>query len=70
MVNRMVSQLIRNYTILYFLDYGKSFGGAVNALLQQAILMKKAGHRVVLFFSDYLGNEDRKSTRLNSSHWS
>lgn len=57
MVNRMVSQLIRNYTILYFLDYGKSFGGAVNALLQQAILMKKAGHRVVLFFSDYLGNE-------------
>lgn len=45
------------YTILYFLDYGKCFGGAVNALLQQAILMKRAGHRIVLFFSDYLGNQ-------------
>lgn len=45
------------YTILYFLDYGKSFGGAANALLQQAMLMKKAGHRVVIFFSDYLGNQ-------------
>lgn len=43
------------YTILYFLDYGKFFGGAVNTLLQQAILMKTAGNRVIVLFSDYLG---------------
>lgn len=45
------------YTILYFLDYGKSFGGAVNTLIQQAILMKQEGHHVVVFFSDYLGED-------------
>lgn len=45
------------YNILYFLDYGKSFGGAANTLLQQAILMKKAGHNVLLFVSDYYGME-------------
>lgn len=43
--------------ILYFLDYGKSFGGAANTLIQQAILMKQSGYRTVLFFSDYLGME-------------
>ena len=46
-----------NYTILYFLDYGKRFGGAANTLIQQAILMKKAGYSTVLFFSDYLGTQ-------------
>lgn len=45
------------YTVLYFLDYGKSFGGAVNTLIQQAALMKQAGHKVILFFSNYLGEE-------------
>lgn len=45
------------YTILYFLDYGKSFGGAVNTLIQQAILMKQEGHKIVMFFSDYIGAE-------------
>lgn len=45
------------YTILYFLDYGKSFGGAVNTLIQQAILMKQEGHRIIVFFSDYLGKD-------------
>ena len=44
-----------NETILYFLDYGKAFGGAVNTLLQQAFLIKETGYRTVLFFSDYLG---------------
>ena len=44
-----------NETILYFLDYGKAFGGAVNTLLQQAFLMKKTGYKSILFFSDYLG---------------
>ena len=44
-----------DYTILYFLDYGKRFGGAANTLIQQAILMKRAGYSTVLFFSDYLG---------------
>lgn len=43
------------YTIIYFLDYGKFFGGAANTLLQQAILMKKAGNKVIVLFSDYLG---------------
>lgn len=46
-----------NYTILYFLDDGKGFGGAANTLLQQAVLMKRAGHQIILFFSDYLGNQ-------------
>jgi len=45
------------YKILYFLDYGKTFGGAANTLLNQAVLMKKAGHSVVIFFSDYLGKD-------------
>ena len=48
------------YKILYFLDYGKSFGGAANTLLQQAILMKKAGHEVTIFMSDYYGIEIEK----------
>lgn len=51
----MNEQMIKSKTILYFMDYGKVFGGAANTLLQQAILMKKAGHRTVLFFSDYFG---------------
>lgn len=54
---------VQSYTILYFLDYAKSFGGAAKALLQQAILMKKAGHRVVLFFSDYFGDEMEKGCK-------
>lgn len=45
------------YTILYFLDYGKSFGGAVNTLIQQAILMKQEGHQAIVFFSDYMGED-------------
>lgn len=45
------------YTIVYFLDYGKSFGGAVNTLIQQAVLMKQEGHQIVMFFSDYYGAE-------------
>lgn len=43
--------------IIYFLDYGQYFGGAVNTLLQQAILMKAQGNHVVLCVSDYYGNE-------------
>ncbi len=43
------------HTIAYFLDYGKYFGGAVNTLLQQALLMKKAGCLVIIFLSDYYG---------------
>lgn len=48
------------YNILYFLDYGKSFGGAANTLLQQAILMKKAGHEVTIFMSDYYDTDIEK----------
>lgn len=39
---------------MYFLDYGQSFGGAANTLLQQAILMKKAGLKITIVISDYL----------------
>lgn len=51
---------INGYTILYFLDYGKNFGGAANTLIQQAFLMKKAGNNIVLFFSDYYGSQMHK----------
>jgi len=47
----------QKHTIVYIVDYGKNFGGAANTLLQQAVLMKKAGHRVILLFSDYFGSE-------------
>lgn len=54
----MMRQEIREiHKILYFLDYGKSFGGAANTLLQQAILMKKAGCSVKIFLSDYYGDK-------------
>lgn len=45
------------YTIVYFMDYGKKFGGAYTTLLHQIVLMKKLGHRVIVFFSDYYGKE-------------
>ncbi len=50
-----MSENIERYSILYFLDYGKEFGGAANTLLQQAILMKRVGYNTILFFSDYFG---------------
>lgn len=43
--------------ILYFLDYGKNYGGAVNTLIQQACIMRGAGHSVEVFISDYCGEE-------------
>lgn len=42
-------------TILYFFDYGFSFGGAVNTLMQQMLLVQKAGYEVHGFVSDYMG---------------
>ena len=45
------------HTIAYFLDYGKYFGGAANTLLQQAVLMKKAGCATTIFLSDYYGRD-------------
>lgn len=45
------------YRILYFLDYGKKFGGAVNTLLNQAILMRNAGNDVKVFVSVYYGEK-------------
>lgn len=47
------------HTILYFLDYGNVFGGAAYTLLQQAVLMKKAGYAVWVFLSDYYGTDMR-----------
>ena len=43
--------------ILYFLDYGKQYGGAVHTIISQGLLMKSAGHQVHFFVSDYYGNE-------------
>lgn len=40
-------------TILYFFDYGVSFGGAVNTLMQQMLLIKNAGYCVHGFVSGY-----------------
>lgn len=37
----------KKYKILYFLDYGKSFGGAANTLFWQAVLMKQMGKAVM-----------------------
>lgn len=48
-----MSDDVDSFTILYFLDYGKEFGGAANTLIQQAILAKRAGCNIILFFSDY-----------------
>lgn len=42
------------YKIMYFLDDGIAFGGAVNTLLQQGVLMKQGGHEVVLVISNYV----------------
>ena len=50
--------------ILYFLDYGKYFGGAVNTLLRQALLTKRAGYKVIIFFSDYWGKELQEEYRV------
>lgn len=56
------------HTILYFLDYGGEFGGAANTLLQQAALMKRAEHRVVIFFSDYFGKKMSGEYKKICSH--
>lgn len=50
------------FHIMYFLDYGQSFGGAVNTLLQRALLMKKAGQKITVVVSDYL------NTRLEEGY--
>ena len=42
--------------ILYFLDYGRRYGGAVHTIISQGLLMKNAGHQVVFFVSDYYRN--------------
>ncbi len=41
-----------NLKIMYFLDDGQGFGGAANTLLQQAVLMKEAGHKILLSISN------------------
>lgn len=57
------------YCIIYFLDYGNSFGGAANTLLQQALLMKAAGNEVIVFTSNYLGMKtNKKYNRLLTQH--
>lgn len=42
--------------ILYFFDYGNSFGGAANTLLQQLLVVKEAGYEVKAYVSNYYGN--------------
>lgn len=46
--------------VMYFLDYGQFFGGAANTLLNQAILMKKAGLKITVVISDYLSKDLEK----------
>ncbi len=43
--------------IAYFMDYGRGFGGACATLLHQIVLIKKLGHKVIVFFSNYYGEE-------------
>lgn len=47
---------MKKYNILYFLDYGNGYGGAVNTIVQQAVIMKNKGHHITLCISDYLHN--------------
>ena len=42
---------MNKYHIMFFFDYGKAFGGAVNALMQQAVLVKRAGHKTTIAIS-------------------
>lgn len=57
------------YKIMYFLDYGQTFGGAVNALLQQAVLTKKAGHKVALVVSDYVSQDINEEYSAICQKW-
>lgn len=43
--------------IIYFMDYGSSFGGACATLMRQIVLTKKLGHKVIIFFSNYYAEE-------------
>lgn len=43
--------------IMYFWDSAKTFGGAANALLQQAVLMKQSGKSIKFVISNYYGCE-------------
>lgn len=53
------------YTIIYFLDYGETYGGAAHTLLQQARLVHHAGNSVHIFFSNYQGNKiDKEYQRI------
>lgn len=47
-------------TILYFFDYGEAYGGAVNTLLKQMILMRAYGYQVYGVVSGYDGNSISK----------
>lgn len=47
--------------IVFFLDYGADYGGAVNTILQQACLLKKMGHTVIVFVSDYAMKKTEKN---------
>lgn len=43
--------------IMYFLDYGRAYGGAAHTLMQQAILMRKNGYKINVVISNYYKNE-------------
>lgn len=42
-----------NNIILFFFDYGKTYGGAVNTLMNQMLLAREAGYKVHGFISGY-----------------
>ncbi|WP_177201653.1 glycosyltransferase family 4 protein [Butyrivibrio proteoclasticus] len=44
-----------NLTVLYFLDYGQEYGGAVHTLVHQALLAKRHGVKLFFFLSSHSG---------------
>ena len=52
---------MEKYRIMYFLDYGIQYGGAVHTLIQQAAIMKNHGYYVTLRISNYLRDHMEKS---------
>ena len=61
---KAINDKMYRFHIMYFLDYGQSFGGAVNTLLQQAILMKNREQKITIIISDYLSSKmEKKSGR-------
>lgn len=56
-------------SIMYFLDYGRSYGGASHTLMQQALLMRRSGYKIYIVISSYYGSDiDASYQRICDSH--